>query len=91
MIHAESIKEPSRLLQFLLKALYMLNISIWYDKGIDVDYLVIKCIKCNKVVGYKLEYQTLNRVVTVFFTNLAFLNIFISWIIESNDQLKFYF
>ena len=59
MIHAESIKEPSMLIQLFLNVLYMLNISIWYDKGIVEEYLVIECIKCNKIVGYELEYQTL--------------------------------
>ena len=48
----------------------MLNIRIWYDtynfKENVPDALVNKSTKCDKVVGYELENQTVKYVITVF-------------------------
>ena len=42
------------------------------------DYLGIKCIKFNKVVGCELEYKPLNEVITDFVTNVVFQHISLS-------------
>ena len=43
------------------------------------------------VSGYESEEQTLNKVITVFVTNVVFQSVGLSWIIGSKDQLKFDF
>ena len=85
------MKEPSKILLSLLKVLSMFNIGIWYDTGNVIEDFGINCIKCNEVVGYYLEDQTLNKGITVLVTSVAFQHVGISCIIQSKEQLKFGF
>ena len=86
-----NMEKPSGLLKQLLKVLCIFKISIWYDKY-NVRYaLGIKFINYNKIVGYELEDQTLKEVINVFVTDVVFQHVGISWIIESNEKLRFNF
>ena len=91
-MHAEkTMKENSGILQSLLKSFSMFNISIQYDKNTVPYSLGIKCIQCNKVVGYELYNQTVKDIIAVFVTNVVFWNVGIYWIIESKEELNFCF
>ena len=51
---AKIMKEPSDLLQLLFKVFSMFKVMIFHDTNDVADYLRIKCINYNKVVGYEL-------------------------------------
>ena len=44
----------------------MFNIGVFNGKDDAVERLGIKCTNYNKVGGYKLEYKTLCKVITLF-------------------------
>ena len=57
----------------------------------DPDALAIKCIKCDKVVGYELYNKTIEYVIIGFVSNVMFQNFGISWIIKSKEDINFDF
>ena len=73
----------------------MFKISIWYDETIatkNVPYFVrINYINCGGNIGCLLENQAIQNFITPFVTNMVFHNVGLSWIIQSNQKLNFYF
>ena len=65
-----NMKYPSDILQLLLELFSMFKIRIWYEMNNfrnKFPYsLRFNCIKCDKVVGYELDNQTIEDVITDF-------------------------
>ena len=78
-------EKPSYILQSFLKLFSMFKISIFYETNnvhkILQDALGIKYIKCDKVVGRKLENKPIDDVITVFVKNVLLCRVGLSWII----------
>ena len=90
MMHVENtMKEPSEIIQHLLKLFDMFNIRILYDKYNVPDSLGIKCIYCNKVPVYLLYNKIVKYAITFFVTNMVFQHVGIYWIIKSKEKLTF--
>ena len=64
----------------------MFKIRIWYEintvhKNFPYD-MGINFIKCDKDVGFTLENQPVEYVITVFVANVVFQNVGLYWIIK---------
>ena len=60
MVHTlNTMKEPSKILQYLLKCFFMFKVGILYYNNDVLDTHVIKCIKCENFFGYYLKNKTL--------------------------------
>ena len=51
----------------------------------------IKCINCNIIVGCEFRNKDLSKVFTSFVKDVLFQNVGIYFILESKQQVKFYF
>ena len=73
----------------------MSNKIIWYYERIghkDVTEAVgIMYIHRRKSIGCSLDNQPIENFITPFVTNMVFQNFGLSWIIQSNQNLNFYF
>ena len=89
------INRPDEHFQSLLKVLLMFKIRIWYYDAIVQenvpDAVGIICINCGKTIGCLLYNQPIERFITPFVTNMVLQNISLSWIVQSTQELDFYF
>ena len=95
MLHAsDKIRSPAEHLKSLLKLFPMFKTRIWYDESIgneDIPEAVgIMRINCGKSIGCSLDNQIIEHFMTPFVTNTVFQHVGLSWIIKSNQKLKFY-
>ena len=54
-----------------------------------MDFIAIKCINCKKETGLYLQNSTFERMITKFLLNAILYHMGVSWIISSNDEMKY--
>ena len=96
MVHTSNhINSMSENLQLLSKLFSIFKIRIWYYETIVaenvLDAVGITWINCGKTIGCSLENKKIEDFITTFVTNMVFQNVGLSCIIQSNQELSFYF
>ena len=85
---ADNIKHPEEHLQSLLKVFSMFKIRILYDEIIGLEdvpeYVRIMCITCGKIISGSFENQNIENFITIFFINMVFQHVHLSWFIKLN-------
>ena len=61
-----------------------------YGDNDDVKVFGIKCINCNKIVGFNITNKNSRKFFTVFIKAVVFQHVNLSWIIQSKEQVKLY-
>ena len=72
----------------LLKAFVMFEFHLIGNKE-KLNVIAIRCINCKKETGLYLQNSTFERMITKFLLNAILYHMGVSWIISSNDEMKY--
>ena len=89
MKHTSNImKTKEVIIPSLLKAFAMFEFRLIGDKE-KMDVIVISCINCKKETGLYLQNSTFEEIITKFVLNKILHHAGMSWIIISNNEIKY--
>ena len=81
------------LIPSLLKIFAMFQIRLFHFKHNDeenvVQTIAIKCINCDRITGLFLKVKTVKEMITKFVLNTVLQHVSLSWIISSNNKMKY--
>ena len=94
MEHTEDNTDNQKpLLLSFLKVFETLKTRIWYDKEKNEENMVanigIRCRNCGKITGFSAEINIYKDIVTKLVLNKVIKRVVMSWIIETNQKLKY--
>ena len=89
MEHAANLMKTNKgPILLLLKVFYMSELRLFGDKE-HFDVIAIRCINCKKQTGLFLGTSTFEEMITTFMLNAILHHVGMSWIISSNNEMKY--
>ena len=90
MEHIEKLQKKNELISSLLKVFVMFQLRLSYKEGI-LDVVYLRCINCKRETGLDLRINSLlfDEIMTKFFLNAILHHVGMSWIISSNQEMKY--
>ena len=89
MEHTANILKPNKgIITSLLKVFDTFELRLIDDNG-EVEAISIRCINCKNETGLYLRNSTLEEMITKFLLNAILHHVVISWIICSNEKMKY--
>ena len=87
--HTANIARTNKgLISSLLKVFAIFELRLIGDKY-KLDFIAIRCINCKRETGSFLITSNFEEMITKFVLNAILHHVGISWIISSNDEMKF--
>ena len=89
MEHTANIIKPNKgIISSLLMVFAMFELLL-IDDRYKVEAIATRCINCKKETGLYLETSTLDEIITEFVLNTIWHHVGMSWIICSNEGIKY--
>ena len=86
--NANIMKTNNGLISSLLKLFSMFELSLLSDE--EKSYVIyIRCIHCKRETGLYLKNTTFDEIITKFVLNSILHHVVMSWIIRSNQEMKY--
>ena len=85
---ANILKTNEGIIPSLLKAFEMFELHL-IDDEYKLDAIAIRCINCKKATCLFLRNSTFGEMITKFVLNAILHHVGMSWIIRSNNEMKY--